>query len=170
MLRSRSPFFTPPCSILAPRLVPISPSLTGHKIAQCWDHAVRYCLTKMKIIWTAEGQNVSFPDVNLQHPLSQHLRVLKASYALFNFLLFGSEGSGPRVSLYKRQKSEIHINLQWLAQIIAHMYLTSITTSLPADSCWSLLCSKFCWNEIRRLTWGTFTSGCKWHTRTFSML
>lgn len=34
MLRSRSPFFTPPCSILAPRLVPIIPSLTGHKIAK----------------------------------------------------------------------------------------------------------------------------------------
>jgi hypothetical protein len=32
MLRMRSPFFKPPCSILAPRLVPVTPSLHGEEI------------------------------------------------------------------------------------------------------------------------------------------
>lgn len=112
MLRSRSPFFTPPCSILAPRLVPITPSLTGHKLAkQHWAQMAFVRLTKMEIISMAKGQNVSFEGGNLQHLLSQHLRVLKAAYTWFNFFLFGSGGSGPRASLCKRWKSQNQVKL-----------------------------------------------------------
>lgn len=36
MLRNRSPFFTPPCSILAPRLAPIVPSLKRQRTIRQW--------------------------------------------------------------------------------------------------------------------------------------
>lgn len=68
-----------------------------------------------------------------------------------------------RKSLQKTEKGKQNLEATYTDKL--HMYLSATTTSRPADSCCSLLCSKFCWKEIRRRPSDTFTKGSKWQRR-----
>lgn len=138
MLRNRSPFFTPPCSILAPRLVPVIPSLQRqNRIKQ--NDLYKLCFRGFHpciVIFPNDNNNNNsssisrrrssnrnrikniYLNINIQHTLnicSKH----GSAYMGLNFLLFESGASDPSACLCNKGVQILEITyIQYLIKVM----------------------------------------------------
>lgn len=148
MLRNRSPFLTPPCSILAPRLVPVTPSLqrksrVGQKqlfiklcFKKCFSCFYFCCCRFVCTVWVLR-------TITFQNHKSLLLTWGLTSSSLNRELQFHLQVS----AVNRRQRSDV-THMQYVIQVMTQRgqliqnwfhtcsFLAQKSTSNPSE-CWS---------------------------------